>query len=118
MFLLSISKHFIDRSTGLVWLCENDNRSTSKKSRAHRIATPTESESTGDEEVVDHDELDVGQSSLHTEHADALTLVAKRPLQEENYKIDHNFVAQNSSKTINNFYNSLQKKRVQFLQDF
>jgi hypothetical protein len=50
--------------------------------REPEVATPSDSESSGDE-VVDDDDSDVDQSSLDVEQADGLTPVATILLQEE-----------------------------------
>ena len=55
------------------------NRSTSQiyKNRKPRVATPSDHESV-EEEVVDRDDPDTDQSSSDAEHADGLTLVARK----------------------------------------
>ena len=66
------------------------NRSTSKidKNRKPKVATPSDHESVG-EEQVDHDEYDTDQSSSDAEHADGLTLVARRSLRDEANSLYH-----------------------------
>ena len=66
------------------------NWSTSKinKNREPEVATPSDSDSVGDE-VVDRDDSDIDQSSSDAEHADGLRTVAERSAREEADSLYH-----------------------------